>query len=159
MYKVYLFIFTILHSHFLYNQILVSTPNFPKENESVTIFFDASKGTAGLKDCACSIYLHTGVITDKSTSNADWKYVQTTWGVVNPTWEMKQVPGKPNIFSFEIKPSIRSFYKVPAGEKIISMAFVFRNANGSKEGKFQYHDPLSGNREIRFKNDKEIVEE
>lgn len=31
--------------------------------------------------------------------------------------------------------------------------------NGSKEGKFQYHDPLSGNREIRFKNDKEIVEE
>jgi len=56
-------------------------------------------------------------------------------GIGNPTWEMKQVPGKPNVFSFEIKPSIRSFYKVPAGEKIISMAFVFRNANGSKEGK------------------------
>ena len=135
MYKVYLFIFTILHSHFLYNQILVSTPNFPKENESVTIFFDASKGTAGLKDCACSIYIHTGVITDKSTSNSDWKYVQTTWGVINPTWEMKPVPGKPNVFSFEITPSIRSFYKVPAGEKIVSLAFVFRNANGSKEGK------------------------
>lgn len=135
MYKVYLFIFTIFHSHFLYNQILVSNPNFPKENESVTIFFDASKGTAGLKDCGCSIYLHTGVITDKSTSNADWKYVQTSWGVTNPIWEMKQVPGKPNVFSFEIIPSIRSFYKVPAGERIISMAFVFRNANGSKEGK------------------------
>ena len=61
--------------------------------------------------------------------------MQTTWGVINPTWEMKQVPGKPNVFSFEITPSIRSFYKVPAGEKIISMAFVFRNGNGSKEGK------------------------
>jgi hypothetical protein len=31
--------------------------------------------------------------------------------------------------------------------------------NGKKEGTFLYHDPLSGNREIRFKNDKEIVEE
>lgn len=31
--------------------------------------------------------------------------------------------------------------------------------NGKKEGTFNYHDPLSGNREILFRNDKEVVEE
>lgn len=135
MYKVYLFVFLFFYSLLLHSQLLVTKPDFPKENESVLIYFDATQGTAGLKDCACSIYLHTGVITDKSVSNSDWKYVITTWGVINPAWEMKPVPGKPNLFSFEITPSIRSFYKVPTGEKILKLAFVFRNANGSKEGK------------------------
>lgn len=135
MYKVYLFVFLFFYSLLLHSQLLVTNPDFPKENESVLIYFDATQGTAGLKDCACSIYLHTGVITDKSVSNADWKYVITTWGVINPAWEMKPVPGKPNLFSFEITPSIRTFYKVPAGEKILKLAFVFRNGNGSKEGK------------------------
>lgn len=31
--------------------------------------------------------------------------------------------------------------------------------NGKKEGKFQYHDPLSGNRELLYKNDKERIPE
>ena len=135
MYKVYLFVFSIFYTPLLYSQLIVTNPVFPKENESVLIYFDATQGTAGLKDCACSIYVHTGVITDKSTSSADWKYVQTTWGTVNPNWEMKKVPGKSNLYSFEITPSIRSFYKVPSGELILKLAFVFRNANGSKEGK------------------------
>jgi len=135
MYKVYLFVFSIFYTPLLYSQLIVTNPVFPKENESVLIYFDATQGTAGLKDCACSIYVHTGVITDKSTSSADWKYVQTTWGTVNPNWEMKKVPGKSNLYSFEITPSIRSFYKVPTGELILKLAFVFRNANGSKEGK------------------------
>lgn len=133
--KVYLFVLSFLYVHYLLGQLIVTNPAFPKENEPVIIYFDASQGTAGLKDCACIIYIHTGVITDKSTSPSDWKYVPTSWGVVNPLWEMKPVPGKSNIYSFEITPSIRSFYKVPAGEKILKLAFVFRNANGSKEGK------------------------
>jgi hypothetical protein len=133
--KFYVFLFLLSYSFSLHSQLLVTNPNFPKENESVIIYFDATQGTAGLKDCACSIYVHTGVITDKSVSNSDWKYVPTTWGVINPAWEMKPVPGKANLYSYEITPSIRSFYKVPAGEKIVKLAFVFRNANGSKEGK------------------------
>jgi glycosidase len=135
MYKVYLFVFSFLFAPYLYSQLIVTNPAFPKENESVLIYFDASQGTAGLKDCACNIYIHTGVITDKSTSSSDWKYVPTTWGVVNTNWQMKPVPGKSNLYSFEITPSIRSFYKVPSAEKILKLAFVFRNANGNKEGK------------------------
>jgi hypothetical protein len=135
MYQVYLTVLAFLNVSLLSGQIITTLPNFPKENEPVTIYFDATQGTGGLKDCACSIYLHTGVITDKSTGPADWKYVQTSWGVVNPNWEMKPIAGKPNMYYFDIKPSIRSFYKVPEGEKILKLAFVFRNANGSREGK------------------------
>ena len=119
----------------LVGQLLTTQPAFPIENDAVTIFFDAAKGSGGLKDCRCPIYLHTGVITDKSVSGSDWKYVQTSWGVANPTWEMLPVAGSPDVFSYAIKPSIRSFYKVPPGEKILQLAFVFRNANGSREGK------------------------
>lgn len=114
-------------------QVVYTEPYFPKADQPVTIYFDATKGTAGLKDCACDVYVHTGVVTN--TSNGGWKYVKTTWGVTNPAWKMTPVPGKPNLYSYTITPSIRSYYGVPAGEEILKLALVFRNGTGSKEGK------------------------
>ncbi len=110
-------------------------PYFPRENQPVTIYFDATQGTGGLANCNCNIYLHTGLITNQSTSPSDWKHVVTTWGVANPAWQMTPVPGQPNLYRFNITTSIRQFYNVPANINILKMAFVFRNANGSLEGK------------------------
>lgn len=116
-------------------QILTADPAFPTINDQVTIVFDATQGTGGLANCNCDVYLHTGVITSASTSNSDWKYVTTTWGQANAAWRMTPVPGQPNKYSYVIGPSIRSYYGVPVNETVLKMAFVFRNATGSLEGK------------------------
>ena len=49
------------------------------------------------------------------------KYKMTSLG--NNKWELN------------ITPDVRSYYGVPAGEKILKMAFVFRSSDGKKEGK------------------------
>ncbi len=116
-------------------QVVSSNPTFPKINDKVTITFDASKGTAGLKDCNCDIYLHTGVITSESTSGSDWKHVVTSWGVANQAWKMTKVQGQANLYIFTISPDIKTYYGINTGETVKKMAFVFRNADGSKEGK------------------------
>ncbi len=110
-------------------------PYFPRADQPVTIYFDATQGTGGLANCNCNVYLHTGLITNQSTSSSDWKHVVTSWGVANPAWQMTPVPGQPNLFRFDITTSIRQFYNAPANTTILKMAFVFRNANGSIEGK------------------------
>lgn len=116
-------------------QLLTAEPVFPTADDAVTIFFDASQGTGGLENCNCDVYLHTGVITENSTSSSDWKYVVTTWGQANAAWKMTPVSGRPNVYSYRITPSIREYYGVPAGVAIERLAFVFRNATGSREGK------------------------
>ena len=112
-------------------QIVYTEPAFPSENDKVTVFFDATKGTAGLRDCNCEVYLHTGVITDQAPNQ--WRYVKTAWGVANPAWKMTKVAD--NLYSYELGPTVRDYYMVPAGEKVLKLAFVFRNGNGSVEGK------------------------
>ena len=115
-------------------QAVWTEPFFPRPNQPVTVYFDAAQGTGGLKDCGCTVYVHTGVITNASTSTSDWKNVQTTWGQANAAWAMSAVAGRPNVYKYEIKPSINEYYKITSGT-VQKMAFVFRNAAGNREGK------------------------
>lgn len=120
----------------LQSQVVWADPVFPTENDPVTIYFDAAQGSGGLEGCNCDVYLHTGVITSASTGPSDWKYVPTTWGQADPDWKMTPVAGQPDVYSYQIQPSIKQYYGVPGTtEEILKMAFVFRNANGSLEGK------------------------
>ncbi|HZL12141.1 MAG TPA: alpha-amylase family glycosyl hydrolase [Prolixibacteraceae bacterium] len=112
---------------------VTTNPALPNETKAATITFDATQGTAGLKDFTGDIYAHTGVITDKSTSSSDWKYVIAEWTVNIPKAKLTRVTT--NIYTLEITPDILSFYGVPSGETIKQMAFVFRSADGTKEGK------------------------
>ncbi|WP_367388356.1 alpha-amylase family glycosyl hydrolase [Lewinella sp. LCG006] len=116
-------------------QLITAEPAFPTANDAVTITFDATEGTAGLANCGCNVYIHTGVITSQSTGPSDWKYVQTTWGQANPDWQLTPVPGQANKYTFSITPSIKQYYGVPDGEVIEQIAMVFRNGDGSLEGK------------------------
>ncbi|HHB77842.1 MAG TPA: T9SS type A sorting domain-containing protein, partial [Saprospiraceae bacterium] len=108
---------------------------FPIPNAGVTVFFDATQGAGGLANCNCDIYVHTGLITSASTSGSDWKHVVTDWGVANANWKMTPVAGQNDVFSFTIAPNISTYYGVSGGESIQKLAFVFRNADGSKVGK------------------------
>lgn len=117
-------------------QVIWTEPVFPTPSQPVTIYFDAAKGTGGLNNCNCDVYIHTGLITSKSTSSSDWQYVFTKWGEANEDWKMTPVPGRPNVYSFEITPSIKERYDVnDPNEEIQKLAMVFRDAAGNREGK------------------------
>ncbi|RLD88812.1 MAG: Por secretion system protein, partial [Bacteroidetes bacterium] len=114
-------------------QIITSDPDLSTSGQALTIYYDATLGTAGLEDFTGDVYAHTGVITDQSTDMGDWKYVKTAWGT--NTAETKLTLESANLYSLEIGPSIREYYGVPANESITHLAFVFRSADSSKEGK------------------------
>ncbi len=114
-------------------QIITTSPAVPVAAESVTITYDATLGNGGLKDYTGDVYAHTGVITDASSGPADWKYVKTEWG--ENTTETKMTRVDDNLYTLEITPSIRGYYDVPEAETITHMAFVFRSADNTKEGK------------------------
>ncbi|MBR8535983.1 T9SS type A sorting domain-containing protein [Carboxylicivirga sediminis] len=113
-------------------QVVTSVPAIPVESKSVTITFYADKGNQGLMDYTGDVYAHTGVITSESTSGSDWKYAPT-WGDNSAKYKMTRV--STNVYTLEITPNIRDYYGVTASEVIKQMAFVFRSADNSKEGK------------------------
>ncbi|MFT4759336.1 MAG: glycosidase [Paraglaciecola sp.] len=129
-------LFTLsIFSYSLSAQLVWTEPAFPTADDEVTLYFDATEGSAGLAGCNCGVYIHTGVITANSTSPSDWKYVQTDWGVANPNWQMTPVAGEADVYSYTISPDVRNYYGVPMAEEIEQIALVFRNGNGTLEGK------------------------
>ena len=114
-------------------QIIYTEPALPLADGPVSIFFDATKGTAGLEDYTGDLYAHTGVLTSQSTGTKDWKFVKTAWGENTPETRLTRVTE--NLYSLEISPSIRDYYGIPGEEEITHLAFVFRNPDGSLEGK------------------------
>ena len=73
-------------------QVITSEPDLPTAGQPVTIFFDATRGTAGLKDYTGDVYAHTGVLTSESTGPDDWKYVKTNWGVNTAETKLTREP-------------------------------------------------------------------
>jgi 1,4-alpha-glucan branching enzyme len=112
---------------------VTSDPAFPTEQQPVTIYFDATEGTGGLEGFTGDVYAHTGVLTDQSNGPGDWKYVVADWGE-NPD-KIKLTRIGTDQYQLVIEPSIRAYYGVPEGETIEKIALVFRNADGSIEGK------------------------
>lgn len=122
----------VMHSN-LTAQILVTNPTFPTAGNAVVLTYNTAEGNGGLSGFTGDIYAHTGVITNLSTSPSDWKYVIAAWNI--NTAKAKLTPIGGGLYQLTISPSIREFYGVSAGETILKMAFVFRNADGSKQGK------------------------
>ncbi|HSW68522.1 MAG TPA: hypothetical protein VLH16_08080, partial [Bacteroidales bacterium] len=114
-------------------QVVTTIPPFPTESDSVVIIFDATQGNGELANVTPPIYAHTGVITNLSTAPSAWRYVIAGWTQNTDKARMTSLGN--NLYQLVIKPSIRSFYNVPPQEEILQMAFVFRNADGSRVGR------------------------
>jgi 1,4-alpha-glucan branching enzyme len=132
--------------------LVVFSPSLPAADDNITITFDASKGNAGLLG-ATEVYIYTGVITDKSTSPADWKFVKSpSFSVADPAAKMTSLGS--NKFQFKLTPS--SFYNVPATDKILKLVMVFRTADGSRAGRNTDNSDIyipiyeKGKLEVRF---------
>ncbi len=116
-------LFVLAHSGF--GQVITVTPPLPNDQNSVEVIFDATLSSGGLLGYTGDVYAHTGVITNLSTGNSDWKYVKSGWGVNIPACKLTSLGG--NKWKLTIGPSIRAYYGIPAAEEIQKMAFVFRS--------------------------------
>ena len=127
--RTFTLLFALFSTQISLAQIVTTDPPLPTANDVVTITYDATQGTGQLAGIT-PVYIHTGVITDVSAPG-EWRYVVGNWGVADPTLEMVDIGNNLHQMTFHI----RDFYGVPDSEEILEMAFVFRNANGSLEGK------------------------
>jgi 1,4-alpha-glucan branching enzyme len=127
-----LIVIGILYVNGISAQVVTSNPAIPTESDKVIITFYADRGTGGLAGFTGDVYAHTGVITDKSSGGSDWKYAPT-WGDNAAKYKLTRTAT--DVYTLEISPDIRQYYGVADGENIKQMAFVFRSADNSLEGK------------------------
>ncbi len=133
--KIIISFLVLLVSAWSWAQIITTVPTFVTQSGgSIDVIYDASLGTAGLKDYTGTdgIYAHTGVITTASSSSTDWKHA-STWGDNSDKYKM--TPLGNNKYKLTISPDMATYYGLTAGEKVLKMAFVFRNGLKTKEGK------------------------
>ncbi len=114
-----------------HTQVIRVSPAFCTAEDTVTIIYDANEGNMGLKNATPPIFAHTGVITSKSSSSNDWRYVIGNWGIADSRVLMTPLGNQ----LYQIRYPVRKFYNVPDSENILKMAFVFRNTNGSLVGR------------------------
>lgn len=137
--SLFIFLFLLLSS-VSQGQIIRTQPLVPRHNQPLSLIFDATAGTGQLAGYGGPLYAHIGVITNKSTSNKDWKYVLTEWPNASNQSKVNLDVNKftalgGNLWQLDITTSIRDLLQVPEGEEIQKIALVVRSADGSKEGK------------------------
>ncbi len=113
-------------------QVVTTTPTFPSQTDTITVFFDASKGNRDLAGFTGDIYAHTGVITFLSTSATDWRFVKSQWTENKPECKLTRISA--NLYRLVI-PNARTFYGVTGTEQIRQLAFVFRSSDGARVGR------------------------
>lgn len=124
-----------------FNGTAYSTPEMPLDNESVTVYFDATKGNGALFNFLDDVYAHTAVLTNLSTGPSDWRYIKTNWGINTPETKLTRISA--NLYSLTIN-TPRSYYGVPAGETIRKMVFVFRSDLPQSGGSYLEHRNADG---------------
>ena len=118
----------------LWGQIITWDPLYVTEDDAITVYYDASRGNAGLKSYTGDVYAHTGVITSRSIAPSDWKYVKTSWGENSQPTRLERIG--PDLYCLKIQPNIRTYYNIQPGDSVLKLAFVFRSANSPfREGK------------------------
>ena len=137
-----IFLLSICVTQFSFPQVVTTSPQYPTENDSIIVYFDAKKGDAGLEGFTGDVYAHTGVITNLSKDSHDWKYVMTPWCINYPDIKLTRdstdhyhlVIGNPRVY-YANNHSPDWSNSIPSNEHIQQLAFVFRNADGSKTGR------------------------
>lgn len=123
-------IFLFFLSAPLYAQV-TTVPGFPRADQNIKIIYDASKGTTGLIGVS-QVYIHIGAVIAGPNATA-WEIVPTQWGTDDPKAKMTKVEGEDNIWEWEFVPN--DFFEPAENQIIYRLGMVFRNVDGSREGK------------------------
>src|SRR5690606_8068299 len=116
------------------SQLLTWTPDFPKDNDNISITVDATKGNQGLNNYTpvSDVYVHTGVITNLSSGPTNWRYVKFNQDFNQPNAQLQATSLGGNKWKFDIT-NIRAYYGVPAGENTQKIAILFSNGHGTRK--------------------------
>jgi len=136
--RLLLFGLTLITGLGLNAQLLNWSPPFPTESnagQTLVITVDATKGNQGLLNYTptSDVYVHTGVITNLSTTPNDWRYVKFNQNFNLPNPQLQATYLGNNKWQFTITGSLKTYYGVPAGETILKIAILFRNGNGTRK--------------------------
>ena len=113
---------------------VTTTPVFFTDTTPVTINFDASQGNAALNNFTGDVYIWTGTVTNLSASNTAWRNVKSpNFGQADPDALMTRDAANPNLYHITFTP--RSYYPIPAGETLLRLGMIFKNATGSVVGR------------------------
>ena len=112
-------------------QVAWLTPSDPSPTDTIVLTFNQNEGNKGLEDWDGTVYLHTGVITEKSIDGGDWKHVTGNWGEDDQRVKMTSIGNGLHQFTFVIN----EYYQLREEEIVQQLSFVFRNLDGSKVGK------------------------
>ncbi len=126
--KISLFVLILIFSVNSFAQVIYSEPEFPTENDSIIIYFDATQADdKDLVGYTGDLYAHTGL----KTNQGEWRYVIEEWG-----WNDTQ-PKLTRIATDLYKLVIgypREFYPIINESEMISgLNFVFRSADAKKQ--------------------------
>lgn len=128
---IYLFLLCALASLLADAQVVTTEPSIVQQSSApVTITFHADRGNRGLAGLTSTtpVYAHTGVVLKGSDQ---WSHAPA-WLDNSAKYRLTYVSA--DIWRLTI-PSIKEYYGLADGETVEKLAFVFRNANGSREGK------------------------
>lgn len=110
-------------------QIVTIEPAFFTIDSTITVTYDATQGSAGLRGVT-QVYAHTGVITT-SGGVGNWQNVQGEWGTDDAKVKMTNIGNDKHQLTY----NIRDFYNLNGDPGVVQLSFVFRNVDGSSEGK------------------------
>ncbi|MCK5136819.1 MAG: T9SS type A sorting domain-containing protein [Bacteroidales bacterium] len=120
-------------------QIIIANPAFPVQTDSVIITYDATQGNQGLMGFTGDVYAHTGVITQESSHSGDWKHAPA-WGDNSAKYKLERIAT--DLYQLKIVPGINDYYGILPTEVVKELAFVFRSADNTKEGKTASGDDI-----------------
>ncbi len=116
-------------------EIITTQPAILQTNSTdIVITYHADEGNKALMGLAETekVYAHTGVITSASTTDSDWKHAPT-WLTNTEKYEMTYAGT--NTYTLNIG-EIATYYGITDPDEVVKkLAFVFRNATGTKQGK------------------------
>jgi len=110
----------------IYSQPIYTDPEFPTENDHITIFLDTTQpGATELLNYSGIVYAHTGV----NTNYNDWQHVIGDWGNNQNQPALERLDQ--NLYKLTVG-FPRQFYTVlDPNEHINQLALVFRSADGN----------------------------
>jgi 1,4-alpha-glucan branching enzyme len=109
-------------------QLIETDPAVPVTGQPIKVYYNTDEEQGALKNFTGDLYTHTGVILEGSSS---WKHVIGSWND-NGTQPKLTYLGNWK-YELVISPDVETYYSIAEGEKVVRMAFVFRNSASDKK--------------------------
>jgi 1,4-alpha-glucan branching enzyme len=128
--KLLLLLSSLLVSVAVWAQVY-TVPTFitSETNETFYVYYDPAQSNPAMANVA-ECYAHTGVVTTES--DGGWTHAPAAWLDNSPKYKMTK---EGNLWKLEITDGLKAYYGLAEDEVVTKLAFVFRDATGSVEGK------------------------